>query len=372
MSANMGTFKKDRVMESIIGITTDDWLKLLIENKFQVDLPYWHKAAMLTLRSLFNSIHRRKEKMLYGAKVEQTRLEKPPLFILGHWRSGTTLLHNLMCQDPQFCYPNLFEVYNPHAFLYLEPIIAPKMAGMPSKKRPMDNMEVKFDSPAEDEFALAILSLRSPLLAWPFPRRELHYDRDLTFQGASQEVVRKWKSALYLLCQKLTLKYQRQIIFKSPAHTARIQLLLELFPDAKFIHIHRNPYTVFSSTRKLYDTAVPGSYFQRPNPNNITDGILRRYKRMYQAFFKQVQLIPQHNYAEVCFEQFETDIVATIARIYRQLNLPGFEMLKPKLQAYVDSLSGYKKNVHPALDDQIRNQIAHQWRFCFDAWGYQP
>ncbi len=359
-------------MESIIGITTGDWLKLLTENKFRIDPPYWHKAIFLTMKSMFNSLHSNKERSVYGQSIQKTRMTNPPLFILGHWRSGTTLLHNLMCQDPQFCYPNLFEVYNPHSFLYLEPMIAPKMAEMPATKRPMDNMEVKFDSPAEDEFALAILSLRSPLLAWPFPRREKIYDRDLTFQDSPQEHINQWKSALLLLCQKLTIKYQRPIIFKSPAHTARLKLLLELFPDAKFIHIHRNPYTVFSSTRKLYDTAVPGSYLQRPNRNTINDGILRRYQMMYQAFFDQLHLIPQQNYVEVCFEQFESSIVATIANIYRQLNLPGFDVLKPKLEAYVNSLSGYKKNVHPSIDSHLRDQIAQQWRVCFDTWGYKP
>ncbi|MDZ7332223.1 MAG: sulfotransferase [candidate division KSB1 bacterium] len=358
-------------MESIIGITAGDWLRLLKENNFRIDLPYLHKAAMLTVRSLFNSLHRRRELTLFGAALQQAKLDAPPLFILGHWRSGTTLLHNLMCQDPQFCYPNLFEVYNPHAFLYLEPLIAPKMAAVPAIKRPMDNMEVKFDSPAEDEFALAILSLRSPLLAWPFPRREQYYDRDLTFQDSSQDTIKKWKSSLLFLCKKLTIKYHRPIIFKSPSHTGRIKLLLELFPDAKFIHIHRNPYTVFLSTRKLYDTAVPGSYLQRPNLNSINDGIIRRYKMMYQAFFDQLHLIPQNNYAEVCFEEFESNIVATIATIYQRLNLPGFDALKPKLQAYVDSICGYKKNVHPSLNSHLREKIIHDWRFCFDAWGYE-
>lgn len=359
-------------MESLIGITLGDWLKLLKENNFRIDVPYWHKAALLTVRSLFNSVHRRKEMALYGEAIRQTKLEAPPLFILGHWRSGTTLLHNLMCLDPQFCYPNLFEVYNPNAFLYLEPIIAPKLAAIPAQKRPMDNIEVKFDSPAEDEFALAVLSLRSPLLAWPFPRREQYYDRDLTFQNSPQHVISKWKSSVLLLCQKLTIKYQRPIIFKSPAHTGRIRLLLELFPNAKFIHIHRNPYTVFASTRKLYDTAVPNSYLQRANLATINDGILERYKMMYRAFFDQLQLIRLQNYVEVRFETLEADIIATIADIYQKLNLSGFEELKPKLQAYVRSISSYKKNVHASLNHQLREQIALDWRFCFDSWGYQP
>lgn len=91
---------------------------------------------------------------------------------------------------------------------------------------------------------------------------------------------------------------------------------------------------------------------------------------MYQAFFDQLQLIPPENYVEVTFEQLESNIVATIADIYQQLNLSGFEVLKPKLQAYVDSISGYKKNVHHSMDRQMRDRISVEWRFCFDSWGY--
>lgn len=358
-------------MESLIGITANDWMKLLIENKFQIHPPFWGKALLLTMRSFFNSSYRRKEQKKYGNLVEQVQLDQPPIFVLGHWRSGTTLLHNLMCLDPQLCFLNLFQAYNPHTFLYMEPIIAPRMANRRAEKRPMDNMKVKFDSPAEDEFALAILSLRSPLLSWPFPRREQYYDQDLTFQNSSRQGLEKWKNSLLLLCKKITLKYQCRIIFKSPAHTARIKLLLEMFPEALFIHIHRNPYTVFLSTRKLYDTAIPGSYLQKPKLDQINDGILRRYRLMYDAFFEQVNLIPKENYVEIGFEDFEQDLIATIAHIYNSLRLTGFDTLKPLLQNYVDSIAGYKKNVHPEIEVSLKEQIANQWKSSFEAWNYQ-
>jgi hypothetical protein len=289
-------------VESLIGITTHDWMKLFNENKFKIDPQYWHKALFLTIRSLSNSFYRRKEKNKYASEIAQTSLDYPPIFILGHWRSGTTLLHNLMCLDQQLCFPNLFQVYNPHAFLCLEPIITPQMAEIHSEKRPMDNMKIGFDSPAEDEFALAILSLRSPLLSWPFPRQEHYYDRYLTFQDVPAHEREKWKSSLLLLCKKITLKYNRQIIFKSPSHTGRIKLLLDMFPNALFIHIHRNPYTVFLSTRKLYETAIPGSFLQKPVIEGINNGILKRYKIMYGAFFDEQSLIPKSNFLEIYSE----------------------------------------------------------------------
>lgn len=358
-------------MESLLGITTHDWIALLREEKFRITPQYWHKALFLTIRSFFNSSYQRKEQKQYATKIAQANLAHPPIFVLGHWRSGTTLLHNLMCLDPLLCYPNLIQVYNPHSFLYLEPMITPKMAGNPAEKRPMDNMKVKFDSPGEDEFALAILSLQSPLLSWPFPRRESYYDRYLTFKDVPANEIEKWKASLLLFCKKLTLKYERQIIFKSPSHTGRIKLLLEMFPNALFIHIHRNPYTVFLSTRKLYETAIPGSYLQKPISEQINEGILRRYKLMYDAFFEERDLIPKGNYLEICFEEFENDLMNSIKNIYQILGLPGFDGIKPGLQNYVTSIRSYQKNTHPELASSLKEQIATHWRRSFEEWNYK-
>jgi omega-hydroxy-beta-dihydromenaquinone-9 sulfotransferase len=90
----------------LTGITAGDWWKLLRENQFAVDPEYWHRAAFITLASRMNSYFRRKEEQTFGAQVAETAVQ-PPLFILGHWRSGTTPLHNLLAQDTQnFAFSN--------------------------------------------------------------------------------------------------------------------------------------------------------------------------------------------------------------------------------------------------------------------------
>ena len=189
-------------MDTLLGITAGDWWTLLRENRFAVDPPYWRRAAMLTILSLMNSSHRRKEDRLYGAAVAEVEIQAP-LFIIGHWRTGTTLLHNLLALDEQFAYPNLFQISNPHTFLGREAAVAKQLADAPSQKRPMDNMEVAFNSPGEDEFATSMMSLRSPVIAWSFPRREGHYDRYLTFRGVPEEDSARWKAAFVLFLKKL-------------------------------------------------------------------------------------------------------------------------------------------------------------------------
>ena len=78
--------------------------------------------------------------------------------------------------------------------------------------------------------------------------------------------------------RKLTFKYGRPLVLKSPPHTARIRLLLEMFPEARFVHIHRHPYQVFRSCRHYHDTAVWYSYLQKPDTSLNDDRIIRRYE----------------------------------------------------------------------------------------------
>jgi hypothetical protein len=63
-------------------------------------------VAFITLISPLTSLIRRHEDAKYGPKLAGVRV-KQPLFILGHWRSGTTHLHNLLATDEPFAYPSL-------------------------------------------------------------------------------------------------------------------------------------------------------------------------------------------------------------------------------------------------------------------------
>src|SRR5687767_13971231 len=84
----------------LCGFTFGDWFRLLWNNRFAVDPPYWVRAALITSGSLQNSFFRFWEHGRYESAIQATEPE-PPLFILGIWRSGTTHLHNLLARDPR-------------------------------------------------------------------------------------------------------------------------------------------------------------------------------------------------------------------------------------------------------------------------------
>jgi hypothetical protein len=174
-----------------------------------------------------------------------------------------------------------------------------------------------------------------------------------------------------LVSAKMTFKYGKSLILKSPGHTCRIKVLLELFPEAKFVHIRRNPFDVFRSTEHLMRTGVtPLWTLQRPGFRDLDDRIIRQYKEVYDAFFEERGLIPKGRFHEISFEELEADPIGQVRGIYEALALPDFQQVQPALRRYVESLSGYKKNTLPELPPDLRERIAGQWRRCFDEWGY--
>lgn len=355
----------------LAGITAGDWFRLLYDNGFAVDPLYWHRAAFITVASVMNAGYRRIEQWRFSQDVNRTSLAGPPLFILGHWRTGTTHLHNLLALDTQqFAFANTYQVVNPHTFLSTEAINTRLFAGLVPPRRPMDNMALSFQTPQEDEFAPLLITRLSPYLGGTFARRESQYAKYLTFQEATAEEVARWKSGFLWFLKKLTLKYGRPLLLKSPPHTARVKLLLEMFPDARFVHIHREPYTVFQSFRHYYDTAMWYTYLQRPTLEDLDDRIIHRYQVMYDAFFHERQLIPKGQYHEICFEDLERDPEGQLETLYQTLGLPGFATFRPALGAYVESLKGYEKNTFAPLPRDLRHRIASAWGPSFEEWGY--
>jgi hypothetical protein len=354
---------------SLCGITFRDWWEALRENGFAIDPVHWPRAAILSAGSLLNSWYRRKEDRDYGQALSEVDIQ-PPLFILGHWRSGTTLLHNLLALDDRFAYPNLYQVFFPHTFLATEEARTNLVRPLIPQTRIFDNVAQGLQMPNEDEFATCAASLRSPYMAWSFPREHALYEKYLTFEGVSEADIDRWRTALTDLLRKLTYKYGRPLLLKSPPHTCRIRLLLDLFPDARFLHIRRNPYVVFQSTRHLNRVLTRSLGFQRPRPEDVDDMVLRRYRLMYDAYFDQRGLVPEHRLHELAFEDLEADPVGQVRAVYEALRLPGFDNVLPRLEDYVETLAGYRKNDYPELPAALRRRIETTWSRSFDEWDY--
>lgn len=358
-------------MQTLIGITFNNLKKLLKENRFSIKPKYIPQLLYLTLISMLNSRLGGKEKNLYQERISSTNIQFDPVFILGHWRSGTTLLHKLLSLDEQFNYPSVFQIYNPSTFLYTEPRLRQRLEKLPSQKRPMDNVKIRFDDPGEEEFAVSVTSLKSPVLGWVFPQNIHYYDRFLTFKNCTQTEIEIWKKSLIEFLKKLTVNKAKQLVLKSPANTGRIKLLLELFPKAKFIHLHRHPYAIFRSTLNLYWQTISKFHLQDYNDTNLIKDILNRYEQIEQSYFEEREELPQNQLVELGFEEFETDRLNFLKRIYQKLELGDFQPVKYKFETYLNSINKYQKNIYEN-NEPWHKQVAEALHRSFVEWNYKP
>ena len=351
------------------GVTLGTWLRVLRDNRFDIDHPYWVRAAAVTFGAVPNSILGCAERLLFGRAVRRT-VAQPPLFVLGLPRSGTTHLHNLLARDRRFAFPNSYQVLYPHTFLLTERWHAPLIDSVMDRKRPMDNVRFGVAEPQEDEWALAAMTGRSCLLTGAFPRRAAQQRRYLTLRDLNAAERAEWKAALRRLVQKLSYKYGRPLVLKSPGHTGRVRTLLELFPDARFVHIRRDPYAVFQSALHTQRVAGGGDAYQHGDDTDAATDLLRAFRELTDAFFDDRALIPPGRLHELHFEELEDDPVTQLRQVYQALGLPDFATFEPALRAYLRSLAGYEKNCHGELSPGLKSRVAAEWGRLFDEWGY--
>lgn len=237
----------------------------------------------------------------------------------------------------------------------------------------MDGIKVAMDSPYEDEAALAVLYPWSFFHCLHFPQNaEEQYQKAIHFSGLAQEEKQQWKATYQTLLQTVTYASKgKRFLSKNPPNTARISTLLELFPQAYFIHIYRNPYKVYLSTQKMRRRVVEALGLQEANDEDLETQVVRNYVRLMQSYFEQKKNIDPKHLVEVQYEELTANPLEQIQRIYTAFHLPGLQEALPAMQRYLDQQAEYKTNVY-SIDKQIIDQVKKNWEFTIDLWGYDP
>jgi hypothetical protein len=354
----------------IPGMTLGTLLRLLQRNHLCVSARFLHRLAYLIAWGGLNSFLRWCEDLTYGDRIQKARMQQPPLFIIGHWRSGTTHLHNLLSLDQNFASPNSYQAMFPWHFLSSEKFGRCIFNFLAPKKRPMDNMVFRADIPQEDELALAALSLASPYLRLLFPAGADNRSAGFDPLQLCSDALQSWKSSFAYFAKKLSYLNDKRLVLKSPPHTGRVRILLDMFPAAQFVHIVRNPYEVYFSTRKLWETTLQLSHLQKVDAAAADESILSSYSELFSLFERDRNLIPSGNLYELKFEDLERSPKTTLQQLYRALRLYGFESFWTRAQAYLESIRGYQKNRY-RMDERDRKKVQERWRWTFDHYGYE-
>ena len=359
------------IQHPLFGISFKNWLKILEENG-GVDRNYIDRGTFVTLASIFLSPARFLSNLRYGKRIENYEIDKPPIIIIGHWRSGTTYLHELLSQDPQFCYVSLWNTMIPNGFITLEPTKNFLSRFLP-KKRPMDEIRVQADGPYEEEAAIAVFFPWSFFHCLHFPKNaEEQYLKSIHFQGLSSEEIEEWKKRYLNFMKSVVFSNNgKRLLLKNPANTTRIKTLLEIFPNARFVHIYRNPYKVYFSTVKMRNNVLEKLALQNGSKVEIEKQVINNYKRVMKTFFEQKKLIPKDRYVEVKYEDLVKNPVKQVKNIYSKLDLTGIKNAMPGVHRYLEDKKDYKTNVYK-IDKKVLDHIYKNWRFTIDKWGYNP
>lgn len=370
MSGEAGGKKKDHEWAAHIWIGSDlfAWLRLLWKGRCSFGLKQLHLLPLCTGLGLIHTFERYRQDGLYRERMKSVDV-KPPVFILGHWRTGTTLLHELLIADPRHGYPDTAQCFNPCHDLLSDKLIKKYLKWLLPSRRQMDNMRVGWDRPQEDEFALALLGAPSPYNTLAFPNRGPVDNAAYDLDGLPQVDRERWARTFEWFVRSIAIKDPRRLILKSPPHTCRVPTLLKLFPDARFIYLVRDPFVVYSSTVNLWKTLYRMQGLHEPNFDGLEEQVLDRFVHFHQRMKATRGLIPQGRLVELRYEDLTADPMGQTERIYRELELGEFEVARPHVQQYLAETARYEKNKW-SLPDDVRQRIVERWGSVIREQGY--
>ena len=345
--------------------------RLLLRNGLRIDPAVGVDCSIDVLVSLLNTGLGGLQGFYYGPRLRRVVLPPDPVFIIGHWRTGTTLLHELLAMDPRNRCPTTFECFVPNHFLILEPLVRGWIDFLLPGSRPTDAMAMGWDQPQEDEFALCNLGIPSPYATMAFPNRPPQFPEYLDLDRVGPAQRQRWKRAFGGFLRQLLCKRPGRLVLKSPTHTFRLPILLEMFPKARFVHIVRNPYKVFPSTVHLWKSLYAWQAYQKPTYEGLDERVLDTFVRMHERLEATRGRVEPARFHELRYEDLVRDPVGQMRTLYERFALGPFEPIEPAVRGYFAARADYRTN-HYELPQQQRDTICRRWGYWIDRYGYGP
>jgi len=351
------------------GMTPAVWWRLWARNRFAVSPGRWPMALAVTALAPLNAAAGRWQRSRYGKVVAVAAIDPPPLFIIGHWRSGTTLLHELLALDPQFRCPTTYQCMAPAHFLLTEGFVTRRLGFLLPPHRPLDGMRLGWGLPQEDEFALANLGALSPYLAWAFPRRGGAWEENLDPRSFPPAARDHWRRALLTFLRALTLSGPGRLVLKSPPHTARLGLLVEMFPGARFIHLVRHPHQMVPSFVAAWRRMADAVGLQSRCREDLEEALLDLGSALYRRFDADREGLDPGRIVELRYEDLAADPAGEVEGVYGSFGLPHSERIRPLVQAYRAEVGPYPMSRHDP-SPLLRRAIAERWGAYARRYGY--
>lgn len=164
-------------------------------------------------------------------------------------------------------------------------------------------------------------------------------------------------------------------MLKSPDHTCHVDQLIDMFPDGKYVNIHRDPYVTIMSTINMFKKQMDLIMLNNP-PENLDilleDMLVELFRHMYEKLFELQDsgALKEGSIVDISYEQLSKEPEACLRKIYEELGIDGFEEALPNFREHIRSVDGYVKNKFE-LGDRLRDKINDNLGFYFERYGYE-
>lgn len=313
--------------------------------------------------------------LTYNKKIHQHIMTKDPIFILGFYRSGTSYLHHFLTQDDRLGYHTNFQMILPNIMLGSEKILTPFfdfMCRLFNLQDPVHRIQMSFQFPGEEDAAMTT-ALNSKGAQWGyfFPKIMIeHFQKYVLFENIPESEVESWKKDFVFLLKKISLANQgKQLVLKSPPNTARIKLLLSLFPKAKFIFIHRNPYEVYASNKRFWKVTNRIYALGNIQSVDINGVILHTYAGIMDRYLAEKDLIPDGQLIEIPYLDFIREPMKSMQKVYKKLHFDDFNYCENTMEKYVKGQKSYVRLKHELPQDE-KDRVTEKCAPFIRHWGY--
>ena len=357
--------------EPLAGASTTNIWRLLFYNRFRIHPKYWLRLTYAMVLSSVTFILRLVERLRFNKKIKNSQLQKDPIFIIGFWRSGTTYLNYIMALDKGKSYVSNIEVYAPHFFLAFPKFTRNLIVSSLPETRPMDEVKINADLPGEEEHAMGAYDKYGFFHTMIFPSNFQKFSKFLLFDTTPERDERRWKKRYHFFLRKVSYKYGgRQIVLKNPANTFRLKQLHEMYPNAKYIHLYRNPYEVFKSNLKFHNDTNEIFALQTWDMEEVKENVFGIYRELYEKFDEIKKDIPKENIIDIQYEKFIKEPYKTVERIYKELDIDGFDEAKDDFKKFIDDQKEYLPRIYNFSEEEIK-RVNDNLDVVFKRFGYE-
>lgn len=265
-----------------------------------------------------------------------------PIFVTGLPRTGTTLLHGLLAQDPASRAPLHWEM------MYPSPPSGKYARGGVDRRLEIARRQIRWFHRLAPEFR------RIHPLGAELPEECLIITSHsfLSFQFQTSHRVPSYQA--WLEAQDLTPSYRqhrdilqqlqwrcptRQWILKAPAHLYGIAALFAVYPDAGVVLTHRDPLAVAASVASLH-TVLRGTFSDGADPHEIGDEVCRRWAEGINRALRvrDSGAVPAERFVDVMYDDLLRDPIGVVHRVYahfgRSLSPAAEERMRRFLAAH--------------------------------------